>query len=76
MSWNTYFIQNCTTCGRRLQVRIVDLGKKLVCQHCGADFLAKDNHNESAALFDPVSHWIEIANEVLSADDESVRRPK
>ena len=76
MAWNTYFIQNCTTCGRRLQVRIVDLGKRLMCQHCGADFVAKDSHNESAAMFDPVSHWIGIAEEVLSAEEGSERIPE
>jgi len=76
MSWNTFFIQNCSTCGRRLQIKIVDLGKELLCQHCGAKIVAKDSHNESAAMLDSVSHWIEIADEVLAADSASGRRPK
>lgn len=76
MSWNTFFVQNCSTCGRRLQIKIVDLGKQLMCQHCGANFLAKDSHNESAAMLDSVSHWIEMADEVLSVEGGSARSPK
>lgn len=40
MPRNTYFVQECSTCGRNLQVRVEYMGKKVVCQHCGAKFLA------------------------------------
>jgi hypothetical protein len=42
MSRNTYFVQECPTCGRKLEVRIQYLGKQVVCQHCGAHFEAYD----------------------------------
>ena len=42
MSRSTYFVQECPTCGRNLQVRIQYLGKQVVCQHCGARFDAYD----------------------------------
>ncbi|UUO05063.1 response regulator [Blastopirellula sp. J2-11] len=42
MSIVTYFIQQCPTCGRRLQVRINDLGRPVSCQHCHAEFTASD----------------------------------
>jgi hypothetical protein len=42
MSRNTYFVQECPTCGRKLEVRIQYLGKQVVCQHCGARFEAYD----------------------------------
>ncbi|EAQ77229.1 hypothetical protein [Blastopirellula marina] len=42
MSIVTYFIQQCPTCGRRLQVRINDLGRPVSCQHCHAEFTATD----------------------------------
>lgn len=38
----TYFVQECPTCGRNLQVRVEYLGKQVVCQHCGARFEACD----------------------------------
>ena len=38
----TYFIQDCPTCGRKLNIRVEYLGKKVVCQHCRGPFLAWD----------------------------------
>jgi DNA-directed RNA polymerase subunit RPC12/RpoP len=40
MPRSTYFVQECPTCGRNLQVRIELLGKQVLCQHCGARFQA------------------------------------
>jgi hypothetical protein len=40
MSRSTYFVQECPTCGRNLQVRVEYLGKQVVCQHCRARFEA------------------------------------
>lgn len=42
MPRSTFFVQECPTCGRNLQVRIELLGKQVVCQHCGARFEACD----------------------------------
>jgi len=38
----TYFVQGCPTCGRRLQIRVEHLGKRVVCQHCRGEFTACD----------------------------------
>ena len=38
MPLNTYFVQECPTCGRNLQVRVEYLGKRVACQHCSARF--------------------------------------
>ena len=42
MAGITYFVQECPTCGRRLQVRVKYLGKRVACHHCGAQFAACD----------------------------------
>ena len=42
MSNSTYFVQECPTCGRRLQIRVEYLGKGVVCQHCRGRFVACD----------------------------------
>jgi DNA-directed RNA polymerase subunit RPC12/RpoP len=42
MANSIYFIQECPTCGRNLQVRIEYLGKPVACQHCGARLEACD----------------------------------
>jgi len=39
---STYFIQECPTCGRRLQIRVEYLGKRVTCQHCRGQFEAID----------------------------------
>lgn len=38
----TYFVQECPTCGRRLQIRVEYLGKRMACQHCRGQFEAAD----------------------------------
>lgn len=42
MANTTYFVQDCPTCGRKLNVRVEYLGRKVVCQHCRAPFSAGD----------------------------------
>jgi hypothetical protein len=42
MSNPTYFVQECPTCGRSLQVRVEHLGRKVVCQHCKGLLVAAD----------------------------------
>lgn len=42
MSSAPYFVQECPTCGRSLQVRVEYLGKQVVCQHCGGQLHAMD----------------------------------
>jgi hypothetical protein len=42
MSSPTYFVQECPTCGRRLQIRVEYLGRKVVCQHCQGHLTAAD----------------------------------
>lgn len=38
----TYFLSDCPTCGRKLQIRVEYLGKRVACRHCHAVFEAKD----------------------------------
>ena len=45
MSNPTYFIQECPTCGRRLQIRVEYLGRRVVCQHCQGHLIAADPSN-------------------------------
>ena len=52
MPRSTYFVQECPTCGRNLQVRVEFLGKHVVCQHCGARFEACD---PSSAAYPPTN---------------------
>ncbi|HTN77111.1 MAG TPA: hypothetical protein VL096_17750, partial [Pirellulaceae bacterium] len=42
MSKATYFVQDCPTCGRRLQIRVEYLGKRVACQHCRGQFDATE----------------------------------
>ena len=42
MSNPTYFVQECPTCGRSLQIRVEYLGRRVVCQHCQGALIAAD----------------------------------
>ncbi len=69
MPRSTYFVQECSTCGRNLQVRVEYLGKQVVCQHCRARFAAcepgsePDSHlNSSISLLERAEHLLQTAN--------------
>jgi hypothetical protein len=42
MSRSTFFVQECPTCGRRVQIRVEYLGRQVVCDHCRGHFEAFD----------------------------------
>jgi len=42
MANNTFFYQECPTCGRLLEIRVTHLGKKVKCEHCRAQLVASD----------------------------------
>jgi len=42
MTSGAYYVQECPTCGRSLQIRVAYLGKHVACQHCAAKFQACD----------------------------------
>ena len=49
MSWITYFLQNCPSCGRKLQIRVAHMGRNVACQHCKRTFVATDPSTAPAA---------------------------
>jgi DNA-directed RNA polymerase subunit RPC12/RpoP len=69
MPRSTYFVQECPTCGRNLQVRVEYLGKQIVCQHCSARFEACEpgsedyfHQNSSLSLLERAEHLIQTAS--------------
>ncbi len=67
MSGATYFVQECPTCGRRLQIRVEYLGKRVVCQHCQGTFAAADNSASRDDSGEPGSVLLRRANELLES---------
>jgi hypothetical protein len=66
MSMATFFIRECPTCGRCLQIRVEYLGRLVCCKHCGRQFQALDpsvagpDRDSGAAL-------LERANQLLAS---------
>lgn len=71
MSRSTYFVQECPTCGRNLQVRVQYLGKQIVCQHCGARFEAYDPGSAYPAPPSSLS-LLERAEQLLTASSSQI----
>jgi hypothetical protein len=79
MSRSTYFVQECPTCGRSLQVCVEYLGRQVVCQHCHGRFEASDptnaappNSQSSSSQSGASQSGIDLlrrADELLSADN-------
>jgi DNA-directed RNA polymerase subunit RPC12/RpoP len=84
MPRSTYFVQECPTCGRNLQVRIEYLGKQVVCQHCGARFEACEPGSLSDsginALLERAEHLLQSSssgvNPRVMASDVAPARPR
>lgn len=57
MAGVTYYVQECPTCGRNLEVRVEYLGKNVVCRHCRAPFEACD---PSSAAYPPMESSLSI----------------
>ena len=76
MAGVTYFVQECPTCGRRLQVRVEHMGKRVACRHCNARFLATDGAGDAVsaswALMARADELIEAASSGASGSGISI----
>lgn len=71
MPGGTYYVQECPTCGRSLQIRVEYLGKRVACQHCAAKFEACD---PSSVDYPPMASGISLlarADELIEAVSRS-----
>ena len=67
MSNPVYFVRECPTCGRRLQIRVQYLGKNVVCQHCQGQFVASDPANSHHDCAGSDSSLLQRADELLQS---------
>lgn len=67
MSKSTYFVQECPTCGRSLQVRVEYLGRQVVCQHCHGRFEACDSASIAPSHAQPGSDLLRRADQLLES---------
>jgi DNA-directed RNA polymerase subunit M/transcription elongation factor TFIIS len=64
-----YYVQECPTCGRRLEIRVAHLAKHVVCQHCLAEFEARDPSNKQLSVSDSSQNMLALADELLATVD-------
>jgi hypothetical protein len=75
MSNPTYFVQECPTCGRRLQIRVEYLGRKLVCQHCQGHLTAADPSNPRCDGAASANALLRRADELLATVSRRTSQP-
>ncbi len=75
---STYFVQECPTCGRRLNIRVEYLGRRVVCQHCSGQFVALDASNGGSLSSSSLLKRAEELLESAARQSERVRagRPR
>jgi len=66
---NSYFCQQCPTCGRCLQIRVEYLGRSVTCQHCRRQLVASDPSNHPAECAPPTDSLLTRADELLESMD-------
>lgn len=67
MSHPIYYVQECPTCGRRLQIRVEYLGRQVVCPHCQAQLTAADPDNPPCDCGSSSSSLLRRADELLES---------
>ena len=67
MAGVTYFVQACPTCGRKLQVRVTYLGKRIACHHCSAQFAACDPQSPESLTSDSSVTLLARVDQLLEA---------
>ena len=72
MAGITYFVQECPICGRRVQVRVSYLGKRIACRHCGAQFAACDPQSPDYPPLDSSLALLTRADQLLEASASRV----
>jgi hypothetical protein len=76
MSYPTYFVQECPTCGRRLQIRVEYLGRRVVCQHCQGRLIATDPASVRCDGAEPTNALLRRANELLESISHRKPQPR
>ena len=71
MPRSMYFVQECPTCGRNLQVRVEYLGKQVICQHCSAQFEACEPGSEAYPPQASSLSLLERAEQLLESTSDS-----
>jgi hypothetical protein len=72
MPRSTYFVQECPTCGRNLQVRVEYLGREVECQHCHARFNASEPGSMNYSDADSGLSLLERAEQLLQSASVSM----
>ena len=72
MARSTYYVQECPTCGRNLQVRVEYLGKEVECQHCHARFAASEPGSMDYTASDSGLSLLERAEQLLQSASMSM----
>ena len=67
MSNPIYFVQECPTCGRRLQIRVEYLGRTVVCRHCQGKLTAADPANRCCDCDESANALLRRAEELLES---------
>ena len=77
MPQSTFFVKACPTCSRKLQVRVEYLGREMVCNHCGGDFVAGDASEHEPECIDASTEDILLrADELLEDTDRGFTKPR
>lgn len=76
MSNPTYFVQECPTCGRGLQIRVEYLGRKVVCRHCQGSLIARDPSNLRCDCGASGSALLRRADELLDSIAHQTPQPR
>ena len=76
MSRATFFLRDCPTCGRRLQVRVEYLGRTVRCKHCEALFEADDPSHPRPTQDASRESLMDRANQLLASYEAARNRPR
>lgn len=68
MSNSIFYVQECPTCGRSLQIRVEYLGRRMVCEHCRGRFTARDPACSTLGVHDDLLQRADALLQSLEAE--------
>ena len=71
MAMTTYFVLECPTCGRSLEIRGEYLGRRLSCRHCRGQFTANDPGSDQSQPRSSSEALLRRAEELLALAERS-----
>jgi len=70
-----HIVEECPVCGRPVAICRAYLGRRVVCQHCGGEFVATEDGDRAPEWMEKCDRLLEAADRMLAERSERQAAP-